>query len=334
MNGRDAVVNAMSVDVEDYYQVSAFAGSVDRATWNNFPSRVEDNTRRTLDLFAEYAVRATFFTLGCVAERHKGLVRAIAEAGHEVASHGWEHYRVGDQDPAEFRADVTRTKKVLEDLSGQEVKGYRAASFSINRRTWWAFDELAEAGYRYSSSIHPIRHDHYGVPDAPRFPFAPVELNRLTEIPVGTLDVGGLRMSCAGGGFFRLLPYQWSSFAIGKVNRAERQPVTFYFHPWEIDPAQPRISTAPLRSKLRHYTNLGVMEAKLKRLLREFRWDRVDAVYGLSRTVTSAGPEAQSFIGPEGQSFIGPEAQSTGDVRRRSGLWPNVIHQRPEPHSQ
>ncbi len=216
MSGHNGIVNAMSVDVEDYYQVSAFAGSVDRAKWNSFPSRVEDITRRTLDMFAEAGVRATFFTLGCVAERHKGLVRAIADAGHEVASHGWEHYRVGDQTPAEFRADVTRTKKVLEDLSGQEVKGYRAASFSIDRKTWWAFDELAEAGYRYSSSIHPIRHDHYGVPDAPRFPFAPVEGNPLTEIPVGTLDLRGRRMSCAGGGFFRLLPYRWSSFAIGQ----------------------------------------------------------------------------------------------------------------------
>jgi polysaccharide deacetylase family protein (PEP-CTERM system associated) len=291
MNGRNGVVNAMSVDVEDYYQVSAFAGSVDRAKWDSFPSRVEDSTKRTLDLFAEAGVRATFFTLGCVAERHKGLVRAISDAGHEVASHGWEHYRVGEQTPAEFRADVTRTKKVLEDLSGQEVKGYRAASFSINRKTWWAFDELAEAGYRYSSSIHPIVHDHYGVPDAPRFPFAPTEGHPLTEIPVGTLDLKGRRLSCAGGGFFRLLPYRWSSFAIGRVNQAERQPVTFYFHPWEIDPGQPRITPAPLRSRVRHYTNLGVMEAKLKRLLRQFRWDRVDAVYGLGAPAKAEAAE-------------------------------------------
>ena len=282
MNGHNGIVNAMSVDVEDYYQVSAFAGTVDRAKWDSLPSRVEDSTRRTLDMFAEAGVRATFFTLGRVAERHKGLVRTIADAGHEVASHGWEHYRVGDQTPAEFRADVTRTKKTLEDLSGLEVKGYRAASFSIDRKTWWAFDELAEAGYRYSSSIHPIRHDHYGVPDAPRFPFAPVGGNPLTEIPVGTLDLKGRRLSCAGGGFFRLLPYRWSSFAIGRVNRTERQPVTFYFHPWEIDPGQPRINPAPLRSRLRHYTNLRVMEAKLKRLLRDFRWDRVDEVYELA----------------------------------------------------
>lgn len=294
MNGRNGVVNAISVDVEDYYQVSAFAGTVDRAKWDSFPSRVEDSTKRTLDLFAEAGVHATFFTLGCVAERHKGLVRAISDAGHEVASHGWEHYRVGEQTPAEFRADVTRTKKVLEDLSGQEVKGYRAASFSIDRKTWWAFDELAEAGYRYSSSIHPIVHDHYGVPDAPRFPFSPVEGNPLTEIPVGTLDLRGRRLSCAGGGFFRLLPYRWSSFAIGRVNGAERQPVTFYFHPWEIDPGQPRISSAPLRSRVRHYTNLGVMETKLKRLLRQFRWDRVDAVYGLGSPGLSSRGKAEA----------------------------------------
>ncbi|UEM02737.1 DUF3473 domain-containing protein [Skermanella rosea] len=283
MTARDAathpIVNAMSVDVEDYYQVSAFAGTVDRARWDGFPSRVGDNTRRILDLFAGAGVRATFFTLGCVARRDPSLVRAIADAGHEVASHGWEHWRVGEQTPAEFRADVSRTRKLLEDQSGQAVTGYRAASFSIDRGTWWAFDELAEAGYRYSSSIHPIRHDHYGVPDAPRFPFAPAAGRDLAEIPVGTVDLRGRRLSCAGGGFFRLLPYRWSSHAIGRVNRTEGQPVTFYFHPWEIDPGQPRIGPAPLRSRLRHYTNLSVMEAKLKRLLSDFRWDRIDHVY-------------------------------------------------------
>jgi polysaccharide deacetylase family protein (PEP-CTERM system associated) len=293
MTGPDTIVNAMSVDVEDYYQVSAFAGSVDRSRWDGFPSRVTANTRRILDLFAKVDVKATFFTLGCVAKRDPGLVRAIADAGHEVASHGWEHYRVGQQTPAEFRADVTRTRLLLEDQSGQAVTGYRAASFSIDRSTWWAFDELAEAGYHYSSSIHPIRHDHYGVPDAPRFPFTPSESGaghrRLTEIPVGTIDLRGKRLSCAGGGFFRLLPYRWSSYAIGKVNRVERQPVTFYFHPWEIDPGQPRISPVPLRSRVRHYTNLSVMEAKLKRLLADFKWDRIDRVYrdSLSRTGTT-----------------------------------------------
>jgi polysaccharide deacetylase family protein (PEP-CTERM system associated) len=281
---------AFTVDVEEWFHVCGVP-ALGPERWPSLPSRVAANTERLLDLLDRLDIRATFFILGPIARRNPALVRAIHRAGHEVASHGWEHYRVGEQTPAEFRADVTRTKKVLEDLSGQEVKGYRAASFSIDRTTWWAFDELAEAGYRYSSSIHPIVHDHYGVPDAPRFPFLPTEGNPMTEIPVGTLDLKGRRLSCAGGGFFRLLPYWWSSFAIGRVNRAEHQPVTFYFHPWEIDPGQPRISPAPLRSRLRHYTNLGVMEAKLKRLLREFRWDRVDAVYKVSSQAKAEAAE-------------------------------------------
>lgn len=269
------IVNAMSVDVEDYYQVSAFAGSIDRKAWADLPSRVEDNTRRCLDLFERHAARATFFTLGIVAERYPSLMREIVRRGHELASHGWAHYRVTDQDPKTFLDDITRTKKTLEDTAGVAVNGYRAASFSINGANWWAYDCLAEAGYRYSSSLHPIVHDHYGMPDAPRFGFFPNE-SKLVEFPVSTIELGRRRFSCAGGGFFRLLPYGWSRWALGRLNRRENKPGIFYFHPWEIDPAQPRMPGLPLKSRLRHYTNLGVMEAKLSRLLSDFAWSRLD----------------------------------------------------------
>ncbi|HYH23135.1 MAG TPA: XrtA system polysaccharide deacetylase [Azospirillum sp.] len=274
----DRVVNALSVDVEDYYQVSAFAGVVDRASWDRWPSRVVDNTLRTLDLFAESGVRATFFTLGCVAQAHPRLVATIAAAGHEVASHGFSHRRVGEQTPRAFRDDVVATKALLEDQSGAPVRGYRAASFSIDRGTWWAFDVLAEAGYAYSSSIHPIAHDHYGVPDAPRHPFRPAAPD-LMEIPVATVELLGRRWSCGGGGFFRVLPYGWTRGAVARINAREGRPATFYFHPWEIDPDQPRVSGAPMKARLRHYSGLSGMADKLRRLLRDFAWDRIDAVH-------------------------------------------------------
>lgn len=269
------IVNAMSVDVEDYYQVSAFAGAVDRGDWAGLPSRVEDNTRRCLDLFERHGARATFFTLGMVAERYPALMQEIVRRGHELASHGYAHFRVTDQDPKTFLADITRTKKILEDAGGVAVNGYRAASFSINGANWWAYDCLAEAGYRYSSSLHPIVHDHYGMPDAPRFGFYPNE-SSLVEFPVSTIELGSRRFSCAGGGFFRLLPYAWSRWALNRLNKKEQRPGIFYFHPWEIDPQQPRMTNLPLKSRLRHYTNLNVMESKLSRLLREFAWSRLD----------------------------------------------------------
>lgn len=291
--GRSRVVNAMSVDVEDYYQVSAFAGTITRADWPNYPSRVERNTDRILELFAEAKVRATFFMLGCIAERHPNLVRRIVEEGHELASHGLSHYRVFEQTPDEFREDVSRTKKILEDLGGVAVKGYRAASFSINRETWWAFDVLAETGYTYSSSINPIRHDHYGVPDADRFPFRPNGPGSdehgpgrarpdgfgLLEIPITTVELLGRRLPCGGGGYFRLFPYALWRQGLRRVNETEGRPAIFYFHPWEIDPEQPRITTAPRRSRLRHYVNLKGMEAKLRRALSDFAWSRVDEVF-------------------------------------------------------
>ena len=251
------LTNALSVDVEDYFQVSAFAGTVPRAAWDGYPARVADNTRRILDMFAEADAKATFFVLGWVARRHPDLIRAITDAGHELASHG--------------AAD-------LDKVGGVPVVGYRAASFSINRATWWAFDELALAGYRYSSSVNPIRHDHYGVHDAPRFPFVPREGGPV-EIPMTTVTVLGRRLPCSGGGFFRLLPYEWFRRGIGRVNRVEGMPAIFYFHPWEIDPDQPRIAGLPWRSRFRHYVNLDVTANKLRRLLGDFRWSRIDVAF-------------------------------------------------------
>jgi polysaccharide deacetylase family protein (PEP-CTERM system associated) len=268
----------MSVDVEDYFQVSAFRPYVAPADWDRYPLRVERNVRRILELFAASGARATFFWLGWVAERLPRLVRDTAAAGHEVASHGWQHVRVHDQSPAEFRADAARTKALLEDLSGTAVTGYRAASFSIDARNLWAFDELAAAGYRYSSSINPISHDHYGMREAPRFAFRPVE-GGITEIPITTVELGGLRLPCGGGGFFRLFPYAWSRAAMGRVCEGEGQPTVFYFHPWEIDPEQPRVAGIDARARFRHYVNLRRFEGKLARLLGDFRWAPVRQVF-------------------------------------------------------
>ena len=270
--------NAMTVDVEDYFQVSAFEPHIDRADWEHQPCRVERNTHRVLDLFAEHGVKATFFTLGWVAERFPGLVRRMVDEGHELASHGWSHVRVTEQTPAEFRTDVARTKVLLEDISGSEVKGYRAASYSIGEANIWALEVLGEVGYRYSSSIFPIRHDLYGMPGAPRFAFRP-NGGPLLEIPVTTVAIGARNFPCAGGGWFRLLPYAVSRWALRRVNSVDGNPAIFYFHPWEIDPDQPRQRGIGWKTRFRHYLNLERMEARLKRLLRDFRWDRVDRVY-------------------------------------------------------
>jgi polysaccharide deacetylase family protein (PEP-CTERM system associated) len=289
--GGSGVVNAMSVDVEDYYQVSAFETVVPRNKWATFAPRVESNTERVLELFERANIRATFFVLGCIAERHPTLIRRIVERGHELASHGYEHRRASEQTPATFVADAARTRNLLEDISGTEVKGYRAASFSINRGNWWAFEGLVSAGYTYSSSVNPIRHDHYGEPSAPRHPFKPWP-HEFIEIPITTIDVAGRRFSCGGGGFFRLLPYRWSHWAISRVNRREIRPAIFYFHPWEIDPDQPRIEQASPKSRLRHYTNLGIMKAKVERVLQDFRWGRIDDVFlGLAAGDLKSWPE-------------------------------------------
>jgi len=272
-----SVINALSVDVEEWFQVGAFETCIDRRAWDGLESRVEANTGRVLDLFARAGVRGTFFSLGWVAARKPALIRRIAEAGHEIASHGWDHQRVHRLSPAEFRADLAQARRALEDAGGTSVTGYRAPSFSIDARTPWAHPILAEEGYAYSSSVAPISHDHYGWPEAPRFAHRPLAGSALIELPVATAQLGPRRLAAGGGGFFRMLPYAFSRWAIRQLNR-EGRPAAFYFHPWEVDPGQPRVANAPLRSRLRHYTRLGAMEGKLERLLREFRWDRTDRV--------------------------------------------------------
>jgi polysaccharide deacetylase family protein (PEP-CTERM system associated) len=261
------LVNGLSVDVEDWFQVGAFEGVIDRGSWTSLDDRVERNCERILEMFAAADVHATFFTLGWVAQRHGGLMRRIVDAGHELASHGWDHERVFRFDRDSFAADLERSKKVLEDASGTAITGYRAPSFSIDQRTPWAYMALAEQGFAYSSSVAPISHDHYGWREAPRFAFKPLPWADLIEIPVTTAHFAGRRLAAGGGGFFRVLPYGFSRWAIRQVNEQDRRPAVFYFHPWEIDPQQPRVTGASLRSKVRHYTNLGVMAEKLEQLL-------------------------------------------------------------------
>ncbi|QFT78026.1 XrtA system polysaccharide deacetylase [Erythrobacter sp. THAF29] len=270
------IVNGLSVDVEDWFQVGAFENTIARDDWDGIATRVEDNVARILDLFARAEVKATFFTLGWIAERHPALIRRIAEAGHEIASHGYDHARVFTFSRDEFAADIAKARAILEDASGSKVSGYRAPSFSIDARNSWAFEVLAEHGYAYSSSVAPVTHDHYGWREAPRFAFRPVAGSPLLEIPVTTAMLGQRRLAAGGGGFFRVLPYAFTRWAILQVNRDEGRPAIFYFHPWEVDPGQPRVEGAPLRSKLRHYTNLDRMADKLARLTGEFAWGRMD----------------------------------------------------------
>jgi polysaccharide deacetylase family protein (PEP-CTERM system associated) len=272
-------VNAMSVDVEDYFQVLAFSQQVDRDDWDAFPCRVERNIDGILGLFDRHGTKATFFTLGWVAERYPRVIRRIVDGGHELASHGFAHVGVHEQTLEQFRADVRRTRSLLEDVGGTAVKGYRAASFSISAKTPWAFDVLGEEGYVYSSSVYPVRHDIYGMPDAPRFAFRPVDDGALLEIPITTCQLLGRNLPCGGGGYFRLAPYAWSRWAMRRVNHRDRQPCMFYFHPWEIDPDQPRIARASLKSRFRHYVNLGKMRSRLERLLVDFEWNRIDRVF-------------------------------------------------------
>jgi len=271
-----AIVNGLSVDVEDWFQVGAFESVIERDDWNSLSDRVERNVREILDLFDEAEVKATFFALGWVAKRHGGLMHEIVVRGHELASHGWDHGRVFRMDRAAFAEDISRARKVLEDASGVRVVGYRAPSFSIDRRTPWAFVELAEQGYTYSSSVAPVSHDHYGWSDAPRFAFKPLPWADLIEIPVTTAMFAGKRLAAGGGGFFRVIPYSFTRWAIRQVNTRDERPAIFYFHPWEIDPGQPRVAGAPLKSRLRHYTNIDKMADKLRQLVSEFAWGRMD----------------------------------------------------------
>jgi polysaccharide deacetylase family protein (PEP-CTERM system associated) len=271
--------NAMTCDVEDYFQVSAFAPHIERSSWDRRECRVEANVERILALFERHQVRATFFTLGWIAERYPALVRSIVGAGHELASHGYGHQRASSQGRAEFANDVRSSKALLEDLGGQAVAGYRAPSFSIGRANLWALDVLKEAGYRYSSSIYPIAHDHYGMPEAPRFAFYPNGPDGLLEVPITTVRLMRRNLPAGGGGYFRLLPYVLSRWMMERVNRADRQPALFYFHPWELDPGQPRPDGLGAKARFRHYINIDRMEQRLQSLARDFAWDRMDRIF-------------------------------------------------------
>jgi polysaccharide deacetylase family protein (PEP-CTERM system associated) len=276
------IINALSVDVEDYFQVSAFERVVSRDTWTTFDSRVAANTHRLLDLFDETGVKATFFTLGWIASHHPGLVREIAARGHEIASHGYNHQLVYMLTPLQFREDVRAAKAALEDASGQQVIGFRAPSFSIVSASLWAFDILIEEGYQYDTSIFPIHHDRYGIPDAPRHMHTIArQAGTLLEMPASTVRIGSVNLPIAGGGYFRLFPYQFTRWGIRRVNTVDRAPVMFYMHPWEIDPEQPRIA-AGAATRWRHYGGLHRTAMRLRRLVGDFRFDTVASVLNVS----------------------------------------------------
>ena len=272
-----ALTNALTIDVEDYFQVSAFAPYIRRSEWDTRECRVERNVGRILELLSQQDIKATFFTLGWLAERYPQLVRAIVAGGHELASHGYGHERASDLSREAFTQDVTRAKKLLEDLGGKAVLGYRAPSFSIGTANLWAFDVLAATGHQYSSSVYPIKHDHYGMPDSPRFAYRLA--NGLLEVPVTTLRVMNRNLPSSGGGYFRLLPYALSRWMLRKVNREDRESAVFYFHPWEIDPGQPRIAGIDAKTRFRHYVNIGRTEGRLQSLMQDFRWGRMDQIF-------------------------------------------------------
>ena len=271
------ITNALTIDVEDYFQVSAFAPHIDRADWDNRECRVERNVHRILDMLDQHSTQATFFTLGWIAQRYPQLVKQIVGRGHELASHGFGHERASDLTEAAFLEDIRSAKVLLEDLSGQEIRGYRAPSFSIGKSNLWAFDCLAHTGHRYSSSIYPIAHDHYGMPDSPRFVY---EVRPgLLEVPITTLRAFGRNFPSSGGGYFRLLPYALSRWMLQRVNTTDQQSGIFYFHPWEIDTQQPRIPGIGAKTRFRHYVNIDRVEARLNQLLTDFRWGRMDHIF-------------------------------------------------------
>ncbi len=282
-----AITNALTIDVEDYFQVSAMAPYIRRSEWDSRECRVERNVDTLLALLDKRRTHATFFTLGWVAQRYPQLVRRIVAQGHELASHGYGHERVSDLSREAFTADIIRAKALLEDVGGVLVRGYRAPSFSIGAGNLWAFDCLLATGHVYSSSIYPIKHDHYGMPDAPRF--AHPVAGGLLEVPITTLRVGGRNLPSSGGGYFRLLPYALSRWMIGRVNASDRKPAIFYFHPWEIDHAQPRVAGIDAKTRFRHYVNIDRMERRLDALLQDFRWGRMDDIF-LGQTGRSAAP--------------------------------------------
>jgi len=277
MGSAPPITNALTIDVEDYFQVSAFAPYIERSQWELRECRVERNVDRILALLAERNIKATFFTLGWVAQRYPELVRRIVNGGHELASHGYGHERVSDLSESEFFNDICRAKALLEDIGGTQVQGYRAPSFSIGSGNLWALDTLQRAGYRYSSSIYPIQHDHYGMPDAPRF--AHQIRDGLMEVPPTTVRMFNRNLPSSGGGYFRLLPYSLSRWMLRQVNRQDGLPAVFYFHPWEIDVEQPRVQGIGFKTRFRHYVNIGRMEQRLERLLQDFRWDRMDRIF-------------------------------------------------------
>ncbi len=270
------VTNALTIDVEDYFQVSAFAPHIPRNEWPTRECRVERNVDRILALLDEHGTKATFFTLGWIAERYPETVRRIVAEGHELASHGYGHERASEQTESAFFSDINLAKLILEDLVGTEVKGYRAPSFSIGQHNLWAFECLERAGYLYSSSIYPIRHDHYGMPDAPRHAHA---IGGLLEIPATTLRFLNRNWPASGGGYFRLMPYGLSRWMLQRINRIDQLPAVFYFHPWEIDDEQPRIPGISHKTRFRHYVNIGRMESRLQRLLGDFSWGRMDHLF-------------------------------------------------------
>lgn len=278
MTPATALRNALSVDVEDYFQVQAFAPVIPRETWDSIPRRVEANMDRILAQFARHGATATFFTLGWVAERHPAMIRRIVAEGHELASHGYDHLLADRMSAGAFRADIGRTKALLEDIGGVSVIGYRAPTFSISRRNPWAFAALEAEGYRYSSSVFPIRHDLYGVPEAPRAPYRP-EGTGLWEMPMTTVRIMGRNLPCSGGGYFRLMPYALYRMGLRHLNRDEARAGIFYFHPWEVDPAQPRVAGCGWRARFRHRVNLARMSGRLDRLLADFAWGRMDQVF-------------------------------------------------------
>lgn len=271
------VTNAMTIDVEDYFHVEAFASTIDRKDWDNLPQRVERNTERILDILAESGVQATFFVLGWIAQRYPALVRRIVAGGHELGSHGFNHMRVDRLSPEAFRADVRQSKRVLEDEGGVVVRGYRAPTFSISRNSAWAHPILLEEGYRYSSSVYPRKHDLYGSPGAPRTAFGP--LPGFVEVPLTTVRIFHLDVPASGGGYFRLFPYRLTRWLVDRANCGYKVPAVFYLHPWEVDPDQPRQHHAPLLSRFRHYLNLSLTERRLRYLLNDFRWARMDRLF-------------------------------------------------------
>lgn len=280
MTTAPAPLSAMTVDVEDYFHANALSAAAPRERWDGFASRVEANTNRLLDVFGAEGLRVTCFVLGWVAERHPAIVRRLLAEGHELASHGYWHRLIYSQSPAEFREDVRRSKRLLEDLGGVEVRGYRAPSFSIVERSLWALDVLIDEGFAYDASIFPVRHDTYGIPSAPRHPHVVERAGgRIAEFPSTTTTLGGANLPVAGGGYFRLLPYAFTAWGLGRVVRGEGQPAIFYLHPWEVDPDQPRLTVGAL-SRFRHYRHLDQTEARLRRLCRAFRFGRVDEVIG------------------------------------------------------